>query len=396
MVERLEATLATIGSLERFRGHLYNWYDTRDLRRLEPAYVSSVDSGNLAGHLLALSNACRQMIDQPLPVAAALAGIGDALALAREAAGAIGDDRRSQTLTRRHLDEALDAARRGRRRRPRHARGLGGPPGRARRARPDAVRRRGGPHRRARRGRGQRARDLGRGGPAGREQPRPRPRAAPAARRRLTALPDDRRAVRSAGPATPATGRRPRRRSSGGSRRSPTRPSSSSGRWTSASCSTRPASSSRSGSGSGTARWTRATTTSSPPRPASPASSRSPRATSPPDHWFRLGRALTPVGRGSALISWSGSMFEYLMPALVMRAPARSLLDHTYRLVVARQMRYAAERGVPWGISESGFNARDLDADLPVLGLRRARPRPEARPERGRRRRPVRDRASRR
>ena len=50
------------------------------------------------------------------------------------------------------------------------------------------------------------------------------------------------------------------------------------------------------------------------------------------DHWFRLGRALTPVGRGSALISWSGSMFEYLMPALVMRAPARSLLDQTYRL----------------------------------------------------------------
>ncbi len=38
-------------------------------------------------------------------------------------------------------------------------------------------------------------------------------------------------------------------------------------------------------------------------------------------HWFRLGRTLTPVDRGSALISWSGSMFEYLMPALVMRAP---------------------------------------------------------------------------
>ena len=110
MVERLEATLATIASLERFRGHLYNWYDTRDLHRLEPAYVSSVDSGNLVGHLLTLSNACRQMIDQPLPVAAALAGIGDAMTLTREAAGAIGDDRRSQTLTRRHLDEALEPA----------------------------------------------------------------------------------------------------------------------------------------------------------------------------------------------------------------------------------------------------------------------------------------------
>ncbi len=92
-----------------------------------------------------------------------------------------------------------------------------------------------------------------------------------------------------------------------------------------------------------------------------------------PDHWFRLGRSLTPSVAGSALISWSGSMFEYLMPDLVMRSPARSLLDNTNRLVVARQIRYATELGVPWGISESGFNARDLAAELPVLGLRRAR-----------------------
>src|SRR5207344_1250310 len=77
-----------------------------------------------------------------------------------------------------------------------------------------------------------------------------------------------------------------------------------------------------------------------------------------PDHWFRLGRALTPVGRGTALISWSGSMFEYLMPALVMRTPLHSLLEQTYQLVVARQISYAAELGVPWGISESAFNAR--------------------------------------
>ncbi|HEX4898714.1 MAG TPA: glucoamylase family protein, partial [Candidatus Limnocylindrales bacterium] len=97
-----------------------------------------------------------------------------------------------------------------------------------------------------------------------------------------------------------------------------------------------------------------------------------------PEHWFRLGRALTPVGRSSALISWSGSMFEYLMPALVMHAPPRSLLDQTYQLVVARQVSYAAERGVPWGISESAFNARDLartyqysSFGVPGLGLKR-------------------------
>ena len=66
-------------------------------------------------------------------------------------------------------------------------------------------------------------------------------------------------------------------------------------------------------------------------------------------HWFRLGRALTPVGRGSALISWSGSMFEYLMPALVMQLAGSSLLSQTYELVVIRQIEYGEERGVPWG-----------------------------------------------
>ncbi len=54
----------------------------------------------------------------------------------------------------------------------------------------------------------------------------------------------------------------------------------------------------------------------------------------PTRHWFRLGRAATPLGSGSALISWSGSMFEYLMPSLVMRAPVGSLLEQTNRLVV--------------------------------------------------------------
>ena len=57
-VERLEATLATMTRLPRFRGHFYNWYGTADLRPLEPRYVSTVDSGNLAGHLIALANAC--------------------------------------------------------------------------------------------------------------------------------------------------------------------------------------------------------------------------------------------------------------------------------------------------------------------------------------------------
>ncbi|HEV8584522.1 MAG TPA: glucoamylase family protein, partial [Methylomirabilota bacterium] len=97
----------------------------------------------------------------------------------------------------------------------------------------------------------------------------------------------------------------------------------------------------------------------------------------PVSHWFRLGRALTPVDRDSVLVSWSGSMFEYLMPSLVMRVPAGSLLAQTGELIVRRQISYGAERGVPWGVSESSYNVRDLEMTyqysnfgVPGLGLR--------------------------
>ena len=95
-------------------------------------------------------------------------------------------------------------------------------------------------------------------------------------------------------------------------------------------------------------------------------------------HWFRLGRAATPLGSGSALISWSGSMFEYLMPLLVMRAPVGSLIEQTSRLVVERQQAYGRSLGIPWGISESAYNARDMEFTyqysnfgVPGLGLKR-------------------------
>jgi cyclic beta-1,2-glucan synthetase len=98
----------------------------------------------------------------------------------------------------------------------------------------------------------------------------------------------------------------------------------------------------------------------------------------PAKHWFRLGRTLTPIEGGSGLISWSGSMFEYLMPSLVMRAPAGSLLEQTNRLAVRRQENYGAELGVPWGMSESEFNARDIEQTyqyssfgVPDLGYKR-------------------------
>lgn len=98
----------------------------------------------------------------------------------------------------------------------------------------------------------------------------------------------------------------------------------------------------------------------------------------PQDHWFRLGRQLTSVDSGRALISWTGSTFEYLMPLLVMRNYPGTLLDETYRTVVRRQIEYGKERGVPWGVSESAYNVRDLHLNyqygpfgVPGLGLKR-------------------------
>src|SRR4029450_4971022 len=68
----------------------------------------------------------------------------------------------------------------------------------------------------------------------------------------------------------------------------------------------------------------------------------------PQQHWFRMGRALTKVDGGRALISWTGTMFEYLMPLLVMKNYSATLLSETYRTVVERQIEYGEERGVPW------------------------------------------------
>ncbi len=96
------------------------------------------------------------------------------------------------------------------------------------------------------------------------------------------------------------------------------------------------------------------------------------------EHWFALGRLLTSAGRVPALLSWSGSIFEYLMPLLVMPNYANTLLDRSYQAVVRRQMEYGRQRGVPWGISESGYNAIDQHRTyqyrafgVPGLGLKR-------------------------
>ena len=98
----------------------------------------------------------------------------------------------------------------------------------------------------------------------------------------------------------------------------------------------------------------------------------------PQESWFSLGRLLTGTGGEPALLSWSGSMFEYLMPLLVMPNYANTLLDQTCKAAVARQIEYGKQRGVPWGVSESGYNTVDVHLNyqyrafgVPGLGLKR-------------------------
>lgn len=98
----------------------------------------------------------------------------------------------------------------------------------------------------------------------------------------------------------------------------------------------------------------------------------------PEESWFALGRLLTNVDNKSILLSWSGSMFEYLMPLLVMPTYENTLLDQTYRAAVNWQIKYGNKTGKPWGISESGYNLINASSNYqyrafgaPGLGLKR-------------------------
>ncbi|MFA5167275.1 MAG: glucoamylase family protein [Candidatus Omnitrophota bacterium] len=98
----------------------------------------------------------------------------------------------------------------------------------------------------------------------------------------------------------------------------------------------------------------------------------------PQEHWFKLGRMISKSEGDPVLVSWGGSMFEYLMPLLVMPIYEGSLLDRTYKAVVSGQIRYAAKNNIPWGISESGYNKIDANSiyqyhsfGVPDMGFKR-------------------------
>jgi len=453
-VDQLAATLATMSGLERLRGHFYNWYDTQNLRPLEPKYVSSVDSGNLAGHLIAVSNALREMVNAPVVGTQWLAGIDDALGVARESVLALPDDRRTQTVTRKHLADALDAfstAVASHEFAPAthlHAESEHDGEKSLRPAQPT-------PARLVKQLaelalRADTAVDIARtlsaerGDDAGaeilacveaarasvlshqRDLDRLMPWAKLTANDAALALAANlhadlspEQAFGSVLDAVPTLADLPNRcqeiialarhraahgGANGDSFAVPGGPlfdalerSASAARSLKerlealADMTKKMFDAMEFGFLFDESRHLlsigyRVTEPHLDPNCYDLLASEARLASFvaiakgdvPARHWFRLGRTVTPVDSGSALLSWSGSMFEYLMPSLVMGTPAGCLLEQTKHLVVRRQMEYGDELGIPWGVSESAYNVQDQDLTyqyssfgVPGLGLKR-------------------------
>ncbi len=357
MTRRLELAFRSLERLRRFRGHFYNWYELRELHVLEPAYISTVDSGNLAGHLIALRQACLAIAREPVTDQRIWAALEAALWIADERLVAIlpvglpslpgrpvttvADGPALTPMARAAVTEARLQAATARSAVESSQRATVSPQGVA-----AAL---------------ERARDALAAAalPTAVEEPalewiawglarvqEHQSMAPDPLRERLEVLAErayqyalamDFRFLFDAG----------HRLFSIGYDRA--------GHALDPSYYDLLASEARLASFVAIAK-----------------------SDVPVEHWFRLGRTLTHAAGGTALVSWGGSMFEYLMPALVMRTFPATLLDQTYRGVVRRQMAYAEERGVPWGVSESAYNLQDRHYTyqyrafgVPDLGLQR-------------------------
>ena len=323
---RLERTFATLRRLRRYRGHFYNWYDLATLEVLEPGYVSTVDSGNFAGHLVALRQALLAVREEPVYDGRVTRALAAGLTLAAEQAGK--DPAVTERVkAARAVLSAADPMRPGE-----TLAGVAGAldhPGSEWLNWCRRLAERYAPW----------TRDLVFQSTAGRGEERgsavserwselaDRSPVAAALLARLDALAEQcETLVRDmefgflydSGRSLFAIGYQ---------------------------------------AGSPTLDASYYDLLASEARLASFMAVA--RNEVPVEHWFRLGRTLTRSGGETALVSWSGSMFEYLMPALVMRSFPGTLLDDTCHGAVARHIAYAAQFGVPWGVSESAYNLRD-------------------------------------
>ncbi|KZC25985.1 MULTISPECIES: GH36-type glycosyl hydrolase domain-containing protein [unclassified Rhodanobacter] len=371
LLERTRLTLATMQQLPRHRGHFYNWYDTQSLQPLPPLYVSAVDSGNLAGHLLTLRRGLLGLADEPVFQPRALHGLGDTLALLHDTLDA--DVARALRPLQQELQAALDAPPQRSsaalallQRLDGHARALAQtlapePAGdtafwldalidQASRLIDETL-----------------AFELdppdddaaGFGGiPALRQLARIEPLCWPAeagadavrerAAERIAAI---ERLAQQAGELAEMDFRF----LYDSARDLLAIGYNADQRRLDAGYYDLLASEARLASFVGIAQ-----------------------GQLPQDNWFALGRLLTTVGGEPVLLSWTGSMFEYLMPNLVMPSYEGTLLDQTCRAAVARQIEYGNQIGRPWGISESGYNMLDSHFTyqyrafgVPGLGLKR-------------------------
>jgi cyclic beta-1,2-glucan synthetase len=349
-LKKIEVTLATIKNLETYRGHLYNWYDTVSLLPLEPKYVSTVDSGNLAGHLIALSNCLTHWASSPHDLTACLNGIADAMNIIEEELALIPNDKYTQKTIRKQLEIELAALGRL------LTKASQAPESIAVRLIEMAVQ-------------SSKINAVGL-----RLAQQLNPQAVEQLLHWTKSLQDTVEShladaaiidVISADVVKRITTMNTEIRELAlmmefGFLLDPQRLLFSIGyrvveAMRDESCYDMLASEARLASFFAIAKGDLRTR-----------------------HWFRLGRTVTAVKGGAALVSWSGSMFEYLMPSLVMRAPGAGLLDQTMHLIVNRQIEYAKKFDIPWGISESAFNARDIEFTyqysnfgVPGLGLKR-------------------------
>ena len=351
MARRLELAIRSMERMRRFRGHLYNWYGLPDLAVLEPAYISTVDSGNLAGHLIALRQACHAIPDEPIVDERLWRAVETAINLAGDRLHASAGTDDQPTLSRSVVESAERPLRTARvaavaaRQAP--------SPYQAIASITEPLERLRGVIDGALAGGGadeqpgllvewtlkllaEQARRLEMYGITGSLGPGGMPTLRQAAATSLHAadlvagltaiadrafdfamemdfafLFDDRRKLFSIGYQQSSHGLDP-------------------------SYYDLLASEARLASFLAIAK-----------------------NDVPVDHWFHLGRTLTHSSGATALVSWSGSMFEYLMPALVMQTYPNTVLAQTYTGAVRRQIAYGSEHGVPWGVSESAYNIRD-------------------------------------
>ncbi|MEN3337713.1 MAG: cyclic beta,2-glucan synthetase [Acidobacteriota bacterium] len=402
VIERLERTFATLLGLGRYRGHFYNWYDTRTLAPLLPSYVSTVDSGNLAGYLLTLKNGIVALIEEaPIVDGRALHGIEDTIVLLEQALAGIVSSRKTPPA--RALARELTALRaalaEGPATLPEWRTLFGAVDARIAALEPllrqiavttaeasfaDDAR-----HwlERARAAVEERTADLDALVPfaasAGESPATPGPLEVPtlgallrwyaAATAEIAGSDDARRLHAIMAPAhayaQELIDRATRlsdladdfvEETEFGFLFHPARQLFSIGYSVT----------------DGRLDTSYYDTLASEARLASFVAIATGQITH--EHWFKLGRALTPTGSARALLSWSASMFEYFMPLLVMRSYPATLLSETYLAVIERQEQYGTQRGVPWGISESAYNAQDLQGNyqyrafgVPGLGLKR-------------------------